>query len=212
MYFIILVSIILLLQLKIPYDCALQRPIFHHRLASTYRQANTCPQARSRQAAKASSEPKLDLSIQRTFANGGYNQIARGSGDVNAVGMIINVLSKLQHASGLYGTLAELGVHHGRFTGFLFITARQTEKLVVGDLFEQQDKNVDKSGLGDRRRFLEGLSTYGLSESHLHRIFTGSTDELPFDWSSRDDFEPFRLISVDASHTYVSANQMVTIS
>ena len=73
--------------------------------------------------------------------------------------------------------------------------------LVVGDIFEQQDKNVDGSGFGDKRMFMQGLTTYGLSESDLFLVHTGSTDEIPFDWSSSAGFTPFRMFSVDAGHT-----------
>jgi len=175
------------------------------RLPSRHRRASASEclkNVNSFRRAPESAQPKLSLKRQRAFALGGYNQIARGSGEVHTAGPILNLISKVQHGRGLYGTLAELGVHHGRFTGFLFITARLTEKLVAGDLFEQlQHRNVDKSGLGDKRRFLKGLETYGYTTTDLHTLFEGSTDELPFDWSEKAGFEPFRMISVDASHT-----------
>ena len=151
--------------------------------------------------APSSSLPKISLDQQRALASGGYNQIAKGSGEITAAGIIINLLSQHQHAKGMYGTVAELGVHHGRFTSFLFSTARQSESLVAADLFAQQNKNVDLSGHGDYQRFLAGLRTYGLQKSDLHTLFSGSTTELPLDWSNQADFAPFRLISVDASHT-----------
>jgi hypothetical protein len=174
------------------------------RLPDTYRYANVCQNRRdiAVAAAPASSQSKLSAEHIQAFCEGGYLKIARGSGDVHLVGPIITSLSKMQHESGIYGSLAELGVHHGRFTGFLFVTARITEKLVVADLFEKlQHQNVDKSGLGDKRRFLQGLQTYGLSPEDLHTIHVGSSDELPFDWSDQAGFEAFRMISVDAGHT-----------
>ena len=168
-----------------------------HRLA----QPHECIASRSTDYAPASFHARVSLNDQQQFALGGYNKIARGSGDVNACGPIISVLSRLQHAQGIYGTLAEFGVHHGRFTGFLFTTARVTEKLLVGDLFAQQDKNVDRSGLGDKRMFLRGLLTYGLDPRAIHAVVEASTDELPFDFSRKALAEPFRIVSVDASHT-----------
>jgi hypothetical protein len=172
-------------------------------LPATYRvaAADQCRNVKSTKFSKASNDPKVSLEDQREFAHGGYTKRARGSGDVNAVGPIVNMLSQIQHGKGIYASIAELGVHHGRFTGFLFVTARSTEKLIVADLFEQQDKNVDKSGLGDKKRFLKGLQTYALGEQDVHTLFTGSTDELAFDWPDQAGFEPFRMISVDASHT-----------
>lgn len=149
-------------------------------------------------------EPKITLDNQRHFALGGYNQIARGSGEIVLAGPILNLISKQQHSPDhrIYGSVGELGVHHGRFTAFLFVTSRQHEQLVVGDLFEKmQSANVDKSGLGDLKRFVQGLQTYGLTPTHLHTIYVGSTSNLPFNWSYEQKFHPFRLISIDASHT-----------
>ena len=188
-------------------DSIVARP---ERLPPSYRLANfgdTCSHHQSLNFVRVTNEKhtmehKVDLDNQREFANGGYEKIAKGSGNVLRAGPILTLLSKLQHEQGIFGSVAELGVHHGRFTGFLFVTARKEEQLVVGDLFEElQYKNVDKSGLGDRRRFMKGLVTYGLKEQDLHTVFVGSTDELPFDWPDKAGFNPFRLISVDASHT-----------
>jgi len=78
------------------------------------------------------------------------------------------------------------------------VTASGPFQCIVADLFEQQEKTIDESGRGDKKRFLKGIKTYGLKETDLHTAFTGSTNELPFDWSS---YARFRLISVDASHT-----------
>lgn len=174
------------------------------RLPSTHRYASVCHNHRDIRiaAAPASTKSKLSMDQIHKFCSGGYLEIARGSGDVHLVGPLITSLSKAQHEAGIYGTLAELGVHHGRFTGFLFVTARDTEKLVVADVFEKlQHKNVDKSGLGDKKRFLQGIQTYGLTHHDLHTIHVGSSDEIPFDWSDQAGFEAFRMISVDAGHT-----------
>jgi hypothetical protein len=176
---------------------------FHKGLPSTHRVApmNECIASKSATYAQASNEPRILLETQKQFALGGYSQIAKGSGEITACGPIISRLSQLQHSLGIYGSLAEFGVHHGRFTGFLFTTARMTEKLIVGDLFAQQEKNLDQSGLGDKKRFLQGILTYGLQPEALHAVLEGSTDELSFDLSRKIEAEPFRIVSVDASHT-----------
>jgi hypothetical protein len=73
---------------------------------------------------------------------------------------------------------------------------------VVADLFlENQAENVDLSGLGDYRQFVNGLSVYGMAETDLHAVHQGNTADLPLDWSTQLGFAPFRLVSVDAGHT-----------
>lgn len=176
------------------------------RLPRSFRFAtpSECPAAREKLTSYApkSMKPKIPYPDQKNFVFGGYKEIDKGSGDYNLVAPITMKLSKAQHEEGIFGTVAELGVHHGRFTGALFITARETEKLVAADLFEDlQHQNVDVSGNGNRQAFGRGLTNYGLNESDLHLIHTGSTEDLPFNWHEREGFEPFRFISVDAGHT-----------
>lgn len=177
------------------------------RLPSDFRFAKPeeCPAASKDKLtnfANASMTSKIPYSHQKDFVMGGYQKIDKGSGDFRLVAPLTMKLSRVQHEHGIFGTVAELGVHHGRFTGTLFVTARETEKLLAADLFEDlQYQNIDVSGYGNKQAFLRGLQSYGLQESDLHLIHTGSTEDLPFDWHIQKDFEPFRLISVDAGHT-----------
>jgi len=169
-----------------------------------YAREEECPAAISKltQYANASMVPKIPHPQQRIFVLGGYENIDKGSGDFKLVGPITMKLSRIQNEEGIFGSIAELGVHHGRFTGALFITARENEKLIAADLFEDlQYQNIDVSGYGNKQAFVNGMRMYGLNESDLHLIHTGSTEDIPFDWYIRNDFEPFRLISVDAGHT-----------
>jgi len=158
--------------------------------------------------APQSNKTLVSESNLRLFVQGGYEKIAKGSGNIHAAGPFLHLLSQLQFSNGIFGSLGELGVHHGRFTGFLFVTARQTEKLVAVDLFEDlQDENVDLSGKGDYGKFVNGLHSYGLDESELYQVVKGSTTDIPLDWPGNKEsdnnvpFEGFRLLSVDAGHT-----------
>ena len=184
---------------KVPDGRVVPSRSIYKRLAT----ADQCRNARSMEFSDPAGKAKARVSTNhaKAFALGGFEQIAQGSGDVNVNGLMTLRLSQIQHSSGIYGSVGEFGVHHGRYTGCLFLGATANEDLVVGDIFEQQDKNVDGSGFGDKRMFMQGLTTYGLSESDLFLVHTGSTDEIPFDWSSSAGFTPFRMFSVDAGHT-----------
>lgn len=148
-------------------------------------------------------EPKVELNGTKMLALGGYENISKGSGVIPQAGPILMMLSQMQFQNlSIFGSVAEIGVHHGRFTSFLFVTARKREDLVVADLFEDfQDLNIDLSGSGDKQKFFKGMQTYGLSQRDLHTVFTGSSITIPFDWSRQAGFAPFRLISVDGGHT-----------
>lgn len=155
--------------------------------------------------APANKEGKVSKENAIKLVRGDWNKIPQGSGVVDFVGLVCMKLSKIQHGAGIYGSVGEMGVHYGRFTSTLFITARKTEKLVVADVFGQQEKNIDGSGNGNYDGFMDSLEVYGLNgrgaESDIHTIHIGSTDELKNNWSEEAGFEFFRMISVDAGHT-----------
>ena len=62
-------------------------------------------------------------------------------------------LSMLQAASGITGAVGEIGVHMGRLFILLKLTAMPTERSFAIDVFGDQHKNEDHSGLGDREHF-----------------------------------------------------------
>jgi len=172
------------------------------RLPVTYRHASTCNGGSvGDQSLIHSKEPKVKKNDAIGYIREGYTKIQQGSYRVEMVGLMCMIISKIQHDNNIFGSVGEMGVHHGRFTGCIFITARSGEDLIVADVFEQQDKNVDGSGLGNKELFFQGTALYGINESAIHTVFTGSTDEIPFGWAKASNFHPFRFISVDAGHT-----------
>jgi len=173
-------------------------------LPPTYRSASSScvPVAqRNKTSPGATMDILIGMKKARQVARGGYEKVQPGSGPVSFVGLFVTVLSKLQHKRSAFGSVGELGVHHGRFTIVLFSTARRTEKLVAADIFMQQEKNQDGSGKGDLRRFMAALEYVGILKDDLDVLHVGGTLELPFDWYKRQEFEPFRMVSIDAGHT-----------
>jgi hypothetical protein len=58
----------------------------------------------------------------------------------------IREFTKLQHSLEIYGTVGEIGVHHGKFLMPIVGYASKHEPAVAMDLFEDQKSNIDKSG------------------------------------------------------------------
>ena len=155
-----------------------------------------------RAAAPAKRSRKVAVDKARAVANGGYEKVRQGSGDVLVHGMVTAMLSNYQHDDmSLFGAVGELGVHHGRFTSCLFITADASEALVAVDVFEKQNLNVDGSGHGSYHRFMQAMSHLGLRFRDFALLHKGSTTDLATDWLSKRHIDPFRLVSVDAGHT-----------
>ena len=64
-----------------------------------------------------------------------------------------------QTDAGLRGDVCEIGVHRG--TSFLVLTdaTSGTERAVAVDVFGDQEKNIDRSGQGDRTIFERHLAS-----------------------------------------------------
>lgn len=62
--------------------------------------------------------------------------------------------------------ISEIGVHHGKsfipLAGF-----SRDRKLYAIDIFEDQEKNIDGSGMGDKRAFLDNLSRFAIDAGRL---------------------------------------------
>jgi hypothetical protein len=101
-----------------------------------------------------------------------------------------------QSRAGLRGDLCEIGVHHGKLFLILANALIEGERAVAVDVFSDQDKNVDRSGSGDR----------AVLERHLAERAPGARVEI-VQGSSLDlgrlGFlgNRFRLISIDGGHT-----------
>jgi len=74
------------------------------------------------------------------------------------------------------------------------------EILWACDGFEEQTKNVDGSGLGDKAYFLGKMNDFGIQRNSV-RVHTKSSLELPINFTSIESINKFRLFSIDGGHT-----------
>jgi len=107
-------------------------------------------------------------------------------------------LSKLQHKAGLFGTVGEIGVHHGKFTAALSGFASVVEDTVAVDLFADQDQNVDGSGHGDMDFFRKNLEKLSLWEG----TYAHQANSLKLTVKDFSRYQRFRMLSVDGGHTH----------
>jgi len=90
----------------------------------------------------------------------------------------------------------EIGVHHGRLFILLALLTRDDEYALAVDLFDMQDRNVDRSGAGDIAVFRANLARY--APAAQVQILQGDSVELAS--SIIDDHRGMRYISVDGGH------------
>ncbi|MCA8013620.1 class I SAM-dependent methyltransferase [Burkholderia vietnamiensis] len=109
---------------------------------------------------------------------------------------IIAHLSAHQLRLGLSGNVAEIGVHHGKLFILLANLIAPDEVAYAVDIFDDQHKNIDRSGKGDRVIFEDNVRKYA-PHANVVVIQESSLELDGTDFMSTS----FRMISVDGGHT-----------
>src|SRR5882757_5016230 len=109
-------------------------------------------------------------------------------------------LDDAQRRNGVRGSVAEIGVHHGKLFILLCLLRNEGEIAVGYDLFDQQDQNVDRSGKGSLEVLRDHLRHMNLGTSHV-KLITANSLELTGARVVRDSESPVRLFSIDGGHT-----------
>lgn len=104
----------------------------------------------------------------------------------------------LQLAQGIIGNVAEIGIHHGKSFLLLANGVRADERAIALDVFDDQEKNVDKSGRGDRAIFEANVKKFA-PDANLEILQRSSLDVAPD--QARATFGDVRFFSVDGGHT-----------
>lgn len=113
---------------------------------------------------------------------------------------VTSVFSNLQRLNGIEGNICEIGVHHGRYMIALSLLRGVHEKSLAIDVFEDQDLNIDKSGLGDATAFTNNVTKWLGSAPEMLIMKADSLTVSSADIIQRLGGE-VRLFSVDGSHT-----------
>ena len=109
-------------------------------------------------------------------------------------------ISDAQRRKGTRGSIAEIGVHHGKLFILLCLLRSEGEVAVGYDLFGRQTENIDRSGEGDLATLKKNLQRMDINDSHL-KLITANSLELNSAMVLRDSEAPIRLFSVDGGHT-----------
>lgn len=139
----------------------------------------------------------LTESAVNYILKGGFDAV-RGSTSDRAVSLSI-LLDRIQKKHAIQGSVAEIGVHHGKFLIALASLLQDTEQGLALDVFEDQHLNLDASGHGDRAILERNIATY-LQDPLKIKII--KSDSLGLDPSIiLQDVGNVRLFSVDGCHT-----------
>ena len=111
---------------------------------------------------------------------------------------ILRSILTAQNVSGLSGSVAEIGVHHGRCFILLCLGLVEDEKAYCVDIFDDQHLNRGGSGRGDRVQLEGNLRRFGVAAERV-RIDPRSSDQVhPADLISQ--VGAIRLFSIDGGH------------
>ena len=132
------------------------------------------------------------------YVNGGYKKV-----DGFFSHMALKALVKMSEAQtqrGIGGAVCEIGVHHGRSFILLYMLTTGKEISVAYDLFEMQEENVDKSGEGDKEKFIYNLKKNNCDLSRI-KIFSQNSMNLSAEKILEDAGSKVKLFSIDGGHT-----------
>lgn len=102
----------------------------------------------------------------------------------------------IQKRENISGDLFEIGVHMGKSAILLGLMVDKTkEKLGICDLFNIQDKNISRSGGGNKDLFLYNFTSFFDDISFL------TIYEKPSNMLTSDDCSKCRVFHIDGGHT-----------
>jgi hypothetical protein len=103
-----------------------------------------------------------------------------------------------QNDQRLSGSVAEIGVHHGKVFVLLCLGLKDNEKAYCIDIFDDQHLNKDNSGRGDRAVLEKNLAKFGVRSERV------TIDARSSELVKADDIlvqvGPVRLFNIDGGH------------
>jgi len=148
---------------------------------------------------------KYEKSVRMSYTTT-HQSVSQGSFVIEPVMALLTYLTRVQDAMQIRGDIGEIGVHHGKFFVGLGHLQKVNEKLWACDVFENQKKNTDGSGFGNRDAFQKACRKNGIKDKDVH-IHAGSSLEL----MSLKPFS-FRLFSIDGGHSRILTVNDLTLA
>jgi Methyltransferase domain len=135
-------------------------------------------------------------SAQQHYVRSGMNQIEGWFHRLDAE--IFCLLTGYQNTNALGGSVAEIGLHHGKSFIAMCLSLRDGQRAYGIDLFERQSLNVDHSGRGDRGILERNLAAAGVDRS---RVILDARDSISVRRADiLDSVGAVRFFSVDGGH------------
>ena len=108
----------------------------------------------------------------------------------------IEPILDLQDEKNIQGPIAEIGVFHGKFFIGLALSKGKDLKHCAMDVFDMQEFNVDKAGVGNKEVFERNLTKNGVQNTEIFQV-----DSMAMESDFIEERKnTYSLFSVDACH------------
>jgi len=113
---------------------------------------------------------------------------------------VIDLLLSYQKAKGVSGSIAEIGLHHGKLFVLLCTFLQNNEKAYGIDIFDSQVLNLDSSGSGNQGILLKNLTKYKCDMQNI--ILDPRESEKVNSADVVNAVGGVRFFSIDGGHWY----------
>ena len=110
-------------------------------------------------------------------------------------------LNNIQKKEGIKGSLAEIGIHHGKSFIPLYHICEETNYALAIDCFEKQGHNLSQSGKGNKKQFMHNLQKYFKNTKKLKILEGDSKQHTQKKIFEKIGGDKIRIFSVDGCHT-----------
>ena len=107
------------------------------------------------------------------------------------------------------GPLVEIGVHHGKSL-ILMAKFSNQDSLYAIDIFDDQKKNIDSSGLGDLKIFKRNLKKFEIDENRVIIDIRPSSEIKNIEIINKISYS--RFFHIDGGHNYETVIQDIKLS
>jgi Methyltransferase domain len=126
---------------------------------------------------------------------------------------IVSVIGTILDTNGVYGNIAEFGVHHGLFLFLLNTLRNDDEACFAIDVFDEQRLNMDSSGRGSLSMFLSHVETLMASQRRSFKVVQRDTMSFSIiDIVNLFGEKGVKFFSIDAGHTVQHARNDLTLA
>ncbi len=113
---------------------------------------------------------------------------------------VFELLLGYQTSNEIHGSVAEIGLHHGKSFILLCTSLQKNEKAYGIDVFDSQDLNLDSSGFGNKNLLIKNLIKYKCEMPNI--VLDSRESQKVQSTDVTNAVNRVRFFSIDGGHWY----------